>query len=126
MQASLNQIDKTKLVLGIPLYGYEWRTVSDDHRSDAYPGSGVTASYERIKELIKKEEVDIKWDDKAFSPWLVYEKNGIISQIYFDDLKSISLKVELARQLNLKGVAFWALGYEDQEPDFWKTLKKKL
>jgi len=54
------------------------------------------------------------------------KKNGTISQIYFDDLKSISLKVELVRQLNLGGVAFWALGYEDQDPDFWKTLKKKL
>ncbi len=126
LQASLNQVDHRKLILGIPLYGYEWRTVSDEYKSIAYPGSGVTASYERVSELIKEEEVDIKWDDKAFSPWLVYEKNGTISQIYFDDLKSISLKVELVRQLNLGGVAFWALGYEDQDPDFWKTLKKKL
>ena len=126
LKASLNQIDKSKLILGIPLYGYEWRTVSGDHRSDVYSGSGVTASYERVSKLIKEEEVDIKWDDKAFSPWLVYEKNGTISQIYFDDLKSISLKVELVQQLNLGGIAFWALGYEDQAPDFWKTLKKKL
>lgn len=126
MIPALDRIDKTKLILGIPLYGYEWRTVSEEPRSRTYWGSGQMASYARVKELISEEKLIPKWDEIAFSPWLVYKKGWQIKQIYYDDLRSIALKVELSQQLGLKGMAFWALGYEGNDGEVWQFLKKKL
>ena len=126
MKAALTQIDKTKLILGIPLYGYEWRVVSEAPRSQTYWGSGEMASYARVKELIKEKNLTVNWDEVAYSPWLTYREGWQIKQIYFEDLKSLSGKIELAQQLDLQGIAFWALGYEGNHREIWDLLKKKL
>ncbi len=126
LRDSFDKIDNQKLVLGIPLYGYEWQTVSEEPRSAAYPQSGVTASYERVMNLIEEKNLTVNWDEVAYSPWIVYQDGWAIKQIYFDNLKSIAIKTELTQQLYLKGLAFWALGYEGQREEIWKYLQAKL
>jgi len=127
LQASFGKIDRQKLILGIPLYGYEWPTVNAQPRSFVQWGiSGVTASYERVKKLIEEHKLPVNWDDLAYSPWLNYNDEGVNKQIYFENIKSITAKVDLARQLDLGGVAFWALGYEGNDPELWAEIRKKL
>jgi len=126
LQASFGKISGSKLVLGIPLYGYEWETVDHQPRTSAYSRTGIVASFTRVKELIEKQNLKPQWDATASSPWLSYEDEGVKKQIYYEDMKSISLKVELAKQLKLAGIAFWALGYEGEYQDIWQYLKKTL
>lgn len=126
MKAALSQIDKSRLVLGIPLYGYEWRVTSEAPRSPTYWGGGEMASYNRVKELIREKNLTVNWDEVAYSPWLTYKDGWQIKQIYFENLKSLNAKIELAQQLDLQGIAFWALGYEGNHQEIWDLLKKKL
>lgn len=124
LQAAFEKkVPAEKLILGIPLYGYEWQTVSEKHRANAYPRTGVMASYKRVKDLIATEKLSATWDSLAMSPWLVYEKDNETRQVYFENDRSINLKLELTRQANLGGVAFWALGYEGQDSSFWQMVK---
>jgi spore germination protein len=67
-----------------------------------------------------------EWDDEAMSPYLVYKEDGAIKQIYYENLASLSLKYQLVRQLNLSGVAFWAIGYEGEFQEVWQEAGKKL
>jgi len=126
LQAALNQIEKKKLVLGIPLYGYEWWVVNEAPRSATYWRSGEVASYSRVKELIKEKKLKVEWDEVAYSPWLNYRDGWQLKQIYFENLKSLSGKIELAQQLGLSAIAFWALGYEGKNSEIWDLLEKKL
>jgi hypothetical protein len=45
-------MDKKKVVLAYPLYGYEWRTGSDEYGAKAVKGWSAMASYKRVKELL--------------------------------------------------------------------------
>ncbi len=126
LEASLGIVDQKKLILGIPLYGYEWRTKTANFKSPTYYHSGTTATYDRVSKLIAEKKLKVFWDEVAYSPWLVYTEGKVTKQIYFDNLKSIIFKVRLAKELNLKGIAFWALGYEGRRPAFWEEIKKEL
>ena len=112
-----------RLVLGVPLYGYEWQTTSSDFKAQTAPGSGVLATYKRIMALLKEKGLSAAWDEVSLSPWLSYQIGGKTQQIYFDNEQSIALKLQLIDQLKMQGVAFWALGYEGNNSGIWEVVK---
>ena len=46
---------------------------------------------------------------------IVFEEEGEVHQIYFEDQKSMDIKVKLALDNKLKGIGFWALGYDGED-----------
>jgi spore germination protein YaaH len=92
---NLEQLDRKKIVLALPLYGYEWRTEDENYGSKVVPGYSQMASYKRAGDLLKggdykvvdMKEVDVKdisglepgvirlyFDEIAKSPWMVYKE----------------------------------------------------
>lgn len=122
----LRFVPKEKILLGIPFYGYEWQVDSHSPRSNAYPDTGRTATYKRVQELLDNPSKHIQtgWDEKALCPYLSYEDDGNIFMIYYENSASIEYKLEYARQLDLAGIAIWALGYEGETREFWDLVKK--
>lgn len=119
------RVEPEKLILGIPLYGHEWRTISDKYQSEVVPDTGAIATYKRVRELIaNKETVSIHYDSYSKSPWLTYRQNGQIKQIYYEDEKSIESKIEFIHERDLGGIALWALGYEGDYIEPWIMLKE--
>jgi spore germination protein YaaH len=116
-------VNLDKVVLALPFYGYEWRTVDSQYAAQTYPNTGAMASYSRVHALIKTEELKHKWDFQAMSPWLVYETEDEIRQIYFENDESIGLKLQLVNQAQLGGIAIWALGYEGQDASVWSVVE---
>jgi spore germination protein YaaH len=49
------------------------------------------------------------------TPWLVFEENNTIHQIYYENEKSLEIKIKLAEDNQFKGIGFWALGYEGED-----------
>ena len=125
----ITQVPAKKILLGVPFYGYEWRTTSRESRENTYPNSGSTASFERVQEILKQKEqlqVQENWDENALAPYLTYKENGAIYTIYYEDSRSLSYKADLVRQLDLAGIAIWALGYEGQHRELWDVIERKL
>ena len=73
------------------------------------------ASWDRTKKLIEERNLEVKWDDVSMTPWLVFEEENEIRQIYFENQKSMDIKLKLAKDNKFIGVGFWALGYEGEE-----------
>jgi spore germination protein YaaH len=124
----LERVPKQKIVLGLPFYGYEWQTTSRDSQAQTYPDTGATASIGRVEELLKqKEALDVQenWNDDALSPYLSYKKNKDTYVIYYENSRSLSYKMDLVNQLDLGGVAIWALGYEGSSRELWDVIKRK-
>ncbi len=123
---NLNQlttvVPPTKILLGIPLYGYEWETLDDTKYSPAQ-SRGVTASLERIDELISSGNLTTLWDRNTLTPYGISTSSGSTSQIYFENEASIRLKLELVQSANLGGIALWAIGYEGDTPWLWPLIK---
>ena len=119
--------DPEKLILGIPLYGYEWQTFSEEKNSRTIADTGAIATYKRVRELITgRDDVVLYFDDLSQSPWLTYNQNGLIKQIYYEDEKSLLEKIKFVELNNLEGIALWALGYEGDYTEPWAIIKQNL
>lgn len=115
-------IPSQKILLGIPLYGYEWDTV-DDSRYSPTLGRGVTASLERIQKLLDERSLSLVWDRNTLTAYGIATSSGQTSQIYFDNEVSLRLKLDFVRDAGLGGIAIWALGYDGGVPWLWPTIR---
>lgn len=116
-----------KVILAIPLYGYEWQTYTKEQGSYTIPGSGALASYKRVRDLIdSRDDIAISYDNDSMSPRLVYTQSGAIKQIYYEDEKSIKSKLDLVHDTNIAGIALWALGYDGTYIEPWLVIKDNM
>jgi spore germination protein YaaH len=112
-------LDKNKLIMAYPLYGYEWKTETADFGAKIKRGWYQMASWNRTKELIKEKNLVVNWDELSMSPWMNFEEEGEIHQIYFENERSLKAKIDLVRQNQFKGFGYWALGYEGEDKTVW-------
>lgn len=129
-------MDRQKIILGLPFYGYGWQTEGSQPNANTYPQTGFTVSYQKAKELLKLspdqgnwsdvKNVQTGWDENALSPYISYEENDKNYLIYYENPQSLNYKIEYAKQLDLAGIAIWALGYEGNDRDLWDVIEAKL
>jgi spore germination protein YaaH len=118
VELATNIIPSEKVILGIPLYGYEWETLSYDPLGPVIPGTGKSATALRVKEILQTcSECVTGRDEITSSPYVFVPptEDSAIQQIYYEDKESLTKKLELAKQHKLGGVAFWAIGYESSD-----------
>lgn len=54
LKLATEQIPSEKILLGIPLYGYEWETLSYQPESPVIPGTGKSATINRVTALLQR------------------------------------------------------------------------
>ncbi len=111
--------DGSKIILGLPYYGYEWPTVSGTPGASTRD-SGSSARYSEAEP--KAEKYGKLRDSVSKCPWYRWQVSGGWYQGWYDDSLSLSAKYELAINKNLKGVGIWALGYDGSRPELWGAL----
>ena len=115
IQKALEILPADKIILGVPLYGYEWETLEPGRRSAVLPGSGIVASNRRVEEFLAGcASCSAQLESAAQESYLVYldQETNTYHQIFYPDEKFMKTKINLANKYNLGGLAFWALGYE--------------
>ncbi|OGD55636.1 hypothetical protein A3E73_02090 [Candidatus Beckwithbacteria bacterium RIFCSPHIGHO2_12_FULL_47_17] len=115
IQKALEILPADKIILGVPLYGYEWEMLEPGRRSAVLPGSGIVASNRRVEEFLAGcASCSAQLETAAQESYLVYldEETKTYHQIFYPDEKFMKTKIALANKYNLGGLAFWALGYE--------------
>lgn len=116
-----------KLIVGLPYYGAEW------HTRKAEIGARVTKfkshpDYKTIRELyIDSLKIPVQFDANSFSSYLVIEDSlNSYRQIFFEDVRSLSLKYDWIKENSIGGVGIWALGYDDGYSELWNLLSEKF
>ena len=105
-------IEKSKLFLTIPLFGYEWKEDSDR------AAHGLT--FQDVQKIISNNEVAVEWNEDVASPYFKYERGGGEFEVWFEDARSVKNKINLADSAGFAGITFWRLGGED--PQIWEDL----
>ena len=100
-----------KIVLGIPFYGYDWAADGSTTGNKAF-GSA------RMKQRMEEFGATVKWDPVKGENVATYKSDAGDRVVWFPDERSIEAKLKLAYQYNLKGVAPWRFGFEE---DAWWT-----
>jgi spore germination protein YaaH len=114
-------VKSEKILLGIPFYGYEWDTV-DASKYSPVESKGVTASLERIEQMLNDKTLELVWDRNTLTPYGIASQSGQISQIYFENAASMKLKLDFVKSSVLCCIAIWALGYEGQNSWVWPVI----
>jgi len=112
----------SKMVLGLPYYGYDWPTDADTAGS-ATTGSGSAVIYKNAK--VNAASHGRLWDDYSLTPWYKYDSSGW-HQSWYDDSLSIGIKLGMVVDSSLQGGGCWALGYDDSCNDVWDEIRNKL
>ncbi len=115
VQEALTLIPKEKIILGVPLYGYEWETITDFPRSATIPASALTDSNRRAEQFLEGcATCSAQTDNIAREQYVIYKdkETGTFHQMFFPNEQSMAAKVNFAKSMNLGGIGLWALGFE--------------
>lgn len=105
-----------KILMGMPLYGYDWTL--------PYVRGGKWAkriSPQSAVILAAKEGAEIMYDVKTQSPYFFYyDDNSKRHMVWFEDARSARAKFLLVSKYGLKGVSYWLLG--EEFPQVWHIM----
>ncbi len=110
-QYSAANVPARKISLGVPFYGMRW--------DDWSPGKrGRSARYSDAAKALTTAE--LLWDVKENSPHVSFDDSGRHTELWFENARSLQLKMDLAHRMGFRGISAWVIGQED--PAFWDSL----
>lgn len=122
----LQAVPASKTLLGVPFYGYQWPTQTDEFLSPSRR-SGSLATHSRVRSLLEDppDNLTLNWDPISLTPWLSFTQDDLYQQIFYEDERSLGLKLDLTHSSELAGIAIWALGYEGPNSPYWQVIADK-
>ncbi len=135
----LSKAPASKVILGVPYYGYKWSTTSNSAYAPAAPGSSaMSTTFAGVQDDLScgAQQLTRGWDGTAQSPWASWWSPAVNDpcggnhnswrELYYDDASSIAQKYDLVNANNLRGAGIWALGYDGSYPDLWNAIAGKF
>ena len=123
-----------QVVLGLPFYTRIWMETpkeedgdSVEAASDDYVGYDLTSEAVSMAEARSRVDAnggEIIWLDDMGQNYAEYERDGVTCKVWLEDAKSLELKLQVMKDENLGGVAFWKAGMETA--DVWDTIVSYL
>ncbi|WP_209122169.1 glycosyl hydrolase family 18 protein [Alkalihalobacillus sp. BA299] len=109
-----------KIMMGIPLYGYDWTLpfIEGETRARAI-------DHQEAIELAATYNAAIEYDPVAQSPFFNYiDESGVKHEVWFEDARSIQAKFDLVKELGLRGFYYWVLGWDF--PQNWLLIDENF
>jgi hypothetical protein len=110
-------VPASKVILGVPYYGYDWPTNG--------PGLGAAATGPKAPlsfGQISSANHPVYWDPATQTAWTSYQVGTQWHQTWFDDPTSLALKAQLAGMFHIAGLGVWALGMDGNNPAMLAAL----
>ncbi|KQL34696.1 LysM peptidoglycan-binding domain-containing protein [Psychrobacillus sp. FJAT-21963] len=115
VEYALSVMPAEKIFLGFQIYARDWLLPHVQGQE-----AETFSPQEAIRRAIKYGTV-IQYDTTAQSPFFRYvDEQGRRHEVWFEDARSAQAKFDLAKQHNLRGISYWALGYP--YPQNWTLL----
>lgn len=113
---AVSVIPPKKIMMGMPLYGYDWKL--------PYVEGGQWAKRVSPQEAINlaaRYGGTILYDYRVQAPFFnYYDSNRVKHIVWFEDARSVQAKLVLASDYGLRGVSYWVLG--SSFPQNWVVL----
>ncbi|MFJ5768701.1 LysM peptidoglycan-binding domain-containing protein [Psychrobacillus sp. NPDC093180] len=108
----MEEVPSQKVVLAVPFFTREWITNLATKKVKSIDRTMV-----EVEHIISSKGLEKVWDPTTQQNYIEYTTNGEMHQIWVEDKQSMQLRIDLAKQYNLGGVAAWYVGSET--PDIW-------
>lgn len=116
---------RSKLIMGLPLYGRTWKLKDPNVDGIGAPAVGVgpgdegTLTYREIEKFNEDNNAKVVYDSATVSAYSV----AGTSWIGFDDTNSVAMKLHYAQKQRLRGYFFWAVA-GDKDWKISRTAKQ--
>ena len=110
---AIRYISHEKLLLGIPVYGYDWSNEPT-----------LITSMRDIPELVARTNARVLWSDQAVEPYFYYWQGRLKHTVWYENELSTKIRLGFVKSYRLRGIAIWRLGYESGR--FWQEVTGKL
>ncbi len=104
VEYALTEIPKEKILMGIPNYGYDWTLPYQKGVSRAR----LIGNVEAVR-IAVDSGAQILFSERAQSPYFHYREQDVQHEVWFEDVRSIAAKLDLASEYGLYGVGYWNL-----------------
>ncbi|MCA1835974.1 MAG: peptidoglycan hydrolase [Actinobacteria bacterium] len=107
------QMPADKIVLGIPVSGYDW----------VDGGNGEVVTWIQCYGRAQKFHAPLQYDRLSQSPSFKYtDEQGRQHEVWFENAETTALKLQAAKAAGIRGVFLWMISSEDDRT--WSTLHK--
>lgn len=120
----LKVADASKIILGIPYYGWNYSASSPQPMALSNARASATTNERAQDEQLIITTPIGGWDDQAKVSWRGYWDEDGWHIVYLEDKKSLTYKYDFVKVQGLKGVGLWALGYDNGDHELWTTLRE--
>ena len=112
---AVTKIPPGKILMGIPLYGYDWTVPKPEGKLAA------TVTPPQATALAARYHTDISFDETAKAPWFRYvDEAGAQHEVWFSDVRSSVAAHALIGEYGLRGASYWNLLFDF--PQNWLAL----
>ncbi len=115
LRYATSQMPASKVVLGIPLFGYDWPDGN---------GAAQTVSWLDALRLSRQHHTAAQYSNVSQAPHFSYAVAGRTHTVWFENAESSKAKFEAVKGTSIAGVYLWMYGYED--PSTWSALRTSL
>ena len=110
---AIRYIPGEKILLGIPVYGYDWSKEPT-----------CMVPMRDIPELVAQNNARVLWSDQAVGPYFFYWRGRTRHTVWHENELSAKVRLGFVKSYRLRGIAIWRLGYETNR--FWQEVSNKL
>ena len=118
---TLNVVDKSKVINGIPFYSRVWCTTPDGTVSAFACGMSEALGYLTDHGVTPQFLEDIGLNYGSYTS----DKDGNFYEVWLQDATAVEEEMKLIREFDLAGVAEWKIGFESGT-DIWNTISSYL
>lgn len=106
LEYAVSVMPRDKILMGFQIYARDWVLPHVQGQI------AETFSEQEAMRRAYKYDAIIRYDEKAQSPYYNYtDEQGRHHEVWFEDARSAQAKFDLAKEFNLRGISYWALGY---------------
>lgn len=111
-------VDKNKLIMGIPFYTRVWTETKNADGTVSVVSKSL--KMDEAETLLKNNNAKIVFDEETGQNYGEYFSDGTTKKIWLEDEQSIKSRMEVAKNLGVKGVAAWKRGHEKE--GIWQVI----
>lgn len=114
---TIKEVPAEKIINGIPFYTRLWKEADGKTTSEAI-------NLRRAQKLITDHNLDPVWLEEIGQYYAEFEEDGAVFKIWFEEPRSVDLKMQEIHNNGLAGVAGWRGGLESE--DIWDIITKYI